>query len=106
MDTTTTENYCLIQKLESLDINGTPLISEIECPLYEETERYDLTLSTNINGSISVVHSCTDSCKFSTEGSIAIEREEVVVKTRSFQHDTKNNKLYVINLFCMNYYAI
>lgn len=106
IDTTTNENYCLIQKLEqSFDIDGTPLVSEIECPLYEETGRYDITPSTNISGSISVIHSCTDSCTYSTQRSMVVEREEVVVDTCTFKHDTKNNKMYVINLFCMNYYS-
>ena len=99
---TTNDSYIIVNTMECLKLGDLPIINHIDCPLIEQTERYELLPSTNIHGPISIVHACGNSCVISNN-EVNIEREAVVVTSFKTKHDFKNT-LYVINIYCMNNY--
>ena len=83
-----------------------PITDDFECPLLSLTNTVYLVPanSIRIQVAVSIMHQCTNTCKF-TETAVnrTIEREQVNVDNRSlvFKHDWSND-LYCLNIFCMN----
>lgn len=79
---------CLIRQLQFQNtVNGTPLLTEFDCPIAILTTNSYIVQTTSIHSPVSVLHVCSDTCKFASDTSI-------------FTHDLTNN------VFCYNVYCI
>ena len=81
-----------------------PIIDEFDCPLLALTNTVHLVPPNSIHVAVSIMHQCTNTCKFvETAITRRIEREQVDVHNHSlvFKHDWSND-LYCLNIFCMN----
>ena len=79
--------FCVVQLLESLLApDGTRILSEFDCPLFELTYKLSLVSSCSIVSAISMIHSCADSC---------------AVTESSWTHDLSSNKMFYFNIFCI-----
>ena len=91
--------------MECVELSGLPIVDHTDCPLIDQTERYEICPSATIRGPISIVHACGSSCVISYETPLNIERETVTVTSvKTVKHDFKNT-LYLLNIYCMNYYS-
>lgn len=94
-----------MEKFEAFEFNGQPITNEMECPLMESNGRFDVILSTCILGCISLIHECETLCTYTSHRKIMIEREEVTISKKGFEHSGRNN-MYAVNIYCMNYYSV
>lgn len=93
-----------MQKLDKQEAGNIPITNEMDCPLIEESHRFAILPSQSILGSISIVHECGSSCIIQQTTQRKIEREDVILQVHHVNHDFKN-KMYCINIFCINYYS-
>ena len=80
-------------------------MNEMECPLIEESYRFELLPSTRVLGPVSVVHECNSSCSTVTCSQATMERETVDTNYKKYKHDY-TNKFYSINIYSMSSYSI
>ena len=100
-ENSTGESFCVVNLMEYFLLGGTPITNEMDCPLVENTHRFEVVSSVCIIRSISILHACGSSCTFVHNQKTTIEREEVTVKNfRTIKHD-QNNNMYFINIYCM-----
>ena len=94
--------YCIIQELEKcVDANKRPICGDLDCPLLTLTNNFHAISPQYILFSVSVVHQCTNTCKFIRASSHQnVERESVIQTTLVFVHDWSNVN-FCVNLFCM-----
>lgn len=93
-----------MKKLESYEVGGSQILNEFDCPLLEETGRYDVIPSVGVLGCVSVIHECGNSCEFTQLKNVTVERESISVRKKGFKHDD-SNCMYSLNIYCMNYYS-
>ena len=94
-----------MQKMYDMEVGSSPITNEMDCPLLEESFRFMILPSHHILGSISVVHQCDTSCTVHNTTQSSIEREDVTLPVQHINHDFKNNTMYCVNVFCINYYT-
>lgn len=98
-------SYTLLQKFETIS-SGIQTFNEMECPLLELTDRYEVTYSTEILGSVSIIHDCGRSCRMEESRRMTVEREELLVRgTLCMNHDI-NCKLFALNIYSMSYHSV
>ena len=99
----TNVDVCLVQKLEAQSCpNGDARLDEFDCPLLQLTTEIYAISSKQIVKSVSVVHSCTDSCVLVERNTPnLVERESVPTSKITFTHDLSNN-IFCYNVFCTN----
>lgn len=99
----TNSDMCLIRKLETLlSPNGDAILNEFDCPLLQLTTEIYAISSKQIAKSVSVVHSCTDTCVLLEKNTPSfVERESVQTNKITFTHDLSNN-IFCYNVFCTN----
>lgn len=96
-------SYAIVQLLQFMDNLGEIIINEFDCPLLMLSSLVYCVLASHVDHSISVVHECTDSCKYVTgQGAKTIEHENVTISQLSYKHDYSNN-MYCFNVYCMNH---
>ena len=99
-------SYAVLQKFEYVSAGGINICNELDCPLVQPTDRFDVKFSTQVLGSISIVHECGISCKVEQNLKTIVEREESVISgAHCVKHDKKND-LYALNIYCINYYPV
>lgn len=104
-DINTNESFCTLQKMEKIELTEEPILNELDCPLIEETHRFEVTPSESIKGTISLVHQCGISCSVTDRTTITVEREKATISTYSVQHDW-HNKMYCINIYSCTLYQL
>lgn len=99
-------SYCVLQKFEQVFAGGVHIVNEMDCPLLQATDRFDVVPSVDVMGSVSIIHECNNSCSVQQSRTARIERETVtILGGESFRHDL-TNKFYSVNTYCINYYSI
>ena len=84
----TKTEVCLLRELQcQTTVNGIPLLTEFDCPILLLTTNLYIVQTTFIHAPVSVVHVCSDTCKFN--GSTCI-----------YMHDLNNN-VYCYNVYCI-----
>ncbi len=77
--------------------------NEFDCPLLMLTNLLYCINSHKIQNPVSIIHECTDSCKFiTTTISSTVEHEHLHTSGPSYYHDT-SNKMYCLNVYCSNH---
>ena len=96
-------SYCIVQLLQPMDVLGTQVSNEFDCPLLSLTDVFRCVPSKCICHSVSVLHECSSSCCIKTTNrSTVIERELVQMSQLVFEHDFKTSTIYCFNVYCMN----
>jgi len=92
----------MIQLYQPMDLLGTPVLNEYDCPLYTITDVFHTVPSGCISHTVSVLHECTDSCVFKrVDVQTHVERETVTSHKLVFDHDFCNN-IYSRNISILN----
>ena len=82
-------DICIVRELHSqTTIHGTPLLNEFDCPLLLLSGILYIFPTSYIHTPVSVVHACSDSCKFTSDIS-------------TFEHDMSNT-LFYYNIYCIS----
>ena len=92
------DKVCLVQQMEGM----AGVVNNLDCPLYSITTNFKLMPSTSVKAEVSFVHECDESCDFVNSGSVIVEREEVTLDKLQYVHNFETNRLYCLNVFCMN----
>ena len=94
---------CFIRGLEAMvSPLGTSILNEFDCPLLSLSHTIFTVNSTGIKKAVSVVHNCTDTCRFiDMECSRHVEREDVTIKRLEYKHDYSENLMFCLNIYCM-----
>ena len=94
---------------QQLTLSGNEICNDFECPLLELSRNIYVVDPKAIMGPVSIIHSCTETCKVYQEQSTRhYEREVVTVsyaKSVVFKHDLRNRH-YCINIYCINNYFL
>ena len=81
---------CIVRKLELQTTgDGVPLLTEFKCPQLLLTNDLYIFPTSIIRRPVSIVHVCSDSCKFTTISTVL-----------SFTHDLSKN-LYCLYIYCI-----
>ena len=101
------ESYCLVQAfIFVVDVNNSPIMNEMECPLLEESHRFSVIPSVDVLGTISLIHECDSSCMTTKSSVLKIERETVITKNNYFKHNYAK-RFYSFNVYCIqNHYEV
>ena len=86
----------------------TSTTDEFDCPIIILTNEIASVLPSTIMGPVSIIHSCSASCKIVSKPIYrTIEREKVqqTDDQLAFIHDI-SDKLYVLNIYCTGNYFI
>ena len=95
------KSFCLAHMLEPIDSLGIPVINEFDCPLLTLIPQFKCISSDCIIQSISVIHQCSSSCKFTLTNILTIvERHQVDQDMLCYVHDYDAN-IYALNVYCM-----
>lgn len=94
---------CLIRGLEAMvSPLGPPILNEFDCPLLSLSHTIFTVNSTGIKKAVSVVHNCTDTCRFIDVNCFRhVEREDVTIKRLEYKHDYSGNLMFCLNIYCM-----
>ena len=79
------------------------ICDEFNCPILELTNNIHLCLVSQVLTPVSIVHSCTESCKFKTTSTMTrlVEREQIPIGDITFEHDWTNS-FYCLNIYNIN----
>lgn len=99
------DGYCIVQKMNRIVSGNNAVMNDMECPLLDESHRFELIPSAGVLGPVSVIHECGSSCRLITQSQSKIEREAVITDYKQYKHDFTNT-LYSINIYSMSYYSI
>ena len=98
-------SYCLVRPLQQMDLHGTAITNEYECPILTLTDLVYCIPSNSIYHSVSVIHECSHTCTFNNTSlaSRRMEHENVHLSRSQllYNHDL-SNKLYCYNIYCMS----
>ncbi len=94
---------CVIRKIEFFcSPLGDFITNELDCPLLTMTDNIFILESFAIGNAVSIIHECSNSCKFvSKQCPRNIEREQCLTSQIEFQHDYSNS-MYFLNEYCVN----
>ena len=62
----TKQSFCIIKKMDLCTAGNIPIMNELDCPLIEESHRYEVIPSVSVLHSISILHECGTSCTLQT----------------------------------------
>lgn len=96
-------SYCIIETLSPLMSGSNSISNEMDCPLLQGTDHVTIVPSIEVKTSISVVHECTSTCGEVMGRETQLEREHTVLNVKTIRHDSINNNVYCLNLYCTNY---
>ena len=94
---------CVLRGFEAMESPlGTAVTNEYDCPLLMLSNVVFTVTAREVLKDISVVHECTQSCKF-VERAVPrkVEREDIPVCRLEFEHDLESNVMYCLNIYCM-----
>ena len=94
-------NLFVLQKLAPLtSASEEPYVNEFHCPLLKLTNDLYVIPVLSVIKPVSIVHSCTNSCKLVDNVTpVHIEREPVACSKLVFLHDVCNST-FCYNIFC------
>ena len=95
------DNYCIIHLFDKMEAGAEPITNEMSCILLTLTSVLLAVPSHLVVSPVSIVHQCSNTCKFSITRRTMIERESVEIAKMMFNHDW-SNRLYCLNRYCMN----
>lgn len=87
-------------------MEGQPILNSYNCPLLTLMPSFSLINTAHIDSesAVSIMHECTDSCKFVDLCTTrTVERENVTTNTLKFEHDY-NNSMHCLNIYFMYQY--
>ena len=90
------KSFCLVHMLEPIDSFGILILNEFDCPLLTLIPQFKCISSDCIIQSISVIHQCLSSCKFTN----IPERHQIDQDMLCYVHDYDAN-IYALNVYCM-----
>ncbi len=93
-------NFSLIRGFLSLQS-----VNEFDCPQLELSDVFFTVPSSTILKSVSIIHECQSTCKFSFKAAKStIERETVISNTikLEYEHDYCANRFYYMNIYCIH----
>ena len=94
-------SFCIIRRLELMELLGESITNSLECPLLTSTTTLQVLPTSFITCSASILHECGPSCNFTTTiQTVPREREHLEVSQLTYVHD------YTITTFCLNVYAM
>ncbi len=99
-------SYTMLQKFEMLSAGGSQTFNEMECPLMQITDRYEVTYSTRILGSLSIIHECGRSCRMEENQTRIVEREERVLTGTYYINHDQNSEVFSLNIYSMSYHSV
>ena len=101
---TSDEECCLVQVFEMVEVQGSQIRNDQNCPLLTALDFLMVIPASSIMSSVLMVHECTGDCSFShTTRPVLVEREEVELDTGlTYAHDYSNN-LYCLNIYYVQY---
>ena len=97
------KSFCIIQHMEVqvTQVQAQPQLNGFLCPLFKTTNILRFVVSTEVSHSVSFVHQCGQSCRFSQQTiTTTIEREPVSQNKCIYHHDW-TNKCFAYNVYCM-----
>lgn len=100
--TQSSQAICIVKHFkEVFDEYGRLVTDKFDCPLLMKTsDLYDLP-TIDVNLPVSVIHTCTNTCKVHQgPSSVLVERETVDSNTFVMDHDSTNSS-YRLNIFAM-----
>jgi len=92
------DGFCIILMFYRVEVKGQQILNELDCPLLEASSHLVTVNSTQIISPVSIIHECTSCTLQAGKKKRKVERQEVEV---NMHHDFKN-KLFSLNLYCMN----
>ena len=98
-------SVCVIRGLEShVSPQGDLIVNELDCPALMLTHTVFTVQPSSIEKSVSIIHECGNTCKFTSKQSPrVIEREQLYLSSRlEFVHDFGVNYAYYLNVYCIN----
>ena len=97
-----TDRFCLLQKLEKMELAGEMITNSYDCPLFTLTSTLLYVHTSFIQNAVSMQHECSEECVFKeTDSTRKVERENVHHSSLVFCHDYTSS-LFCLNIFCMN----
>ena len=95
------DSYCVLKPFEKIQIGGTYIMNDVECPLLELQSRIIVVRSESVVESVSIIHQCTPACSFvQVKRPKVVEREEIEQLTLFYKHSNKN-PMYCLNVYKM-----
>ena len=86
---------------------GTPILNEFDCALLSLSHTIFTMNSMGIKKAVSVVHNCTDTCRFiDMDCPRHVERQDVTIKRLEYKHDFSGNLMFCLNVYCMKTYCL
>lgn len=100
---TRTGSFCLMQALEfARTENGLGMFNKYDCPLLKSNKKVLTVKSVNVLTDLSILHHCSESCRFiEEEEDVFVERDRVTKSNLVLQHDTTNS--YYLNIYALSY---
>lgn len=87
-----------------MEVNGQDVTDDRDCPVLMLSDSLLTVKSETILKPVSIVHECGRSCILRMmRKSRRAEREEQELNSLALKHDYKNNKMFVLNIYCMKY---
>ena len=95
-------SICVVIPFEAVLAGSEVIYNEVDCPLLVLTKDIYFLSPFDLLSPVSVIHECSESCKFVYDDPFRlVERESVKVSNRCvFFHDW-NNDMFCLNVFCM-----
>ena len=100
MHTNTRTQASFVRLFEDMKTGTQLMLNDFDCPLMTLTNTIVGIDPTDIASEVSIMHECTDTCKFIASGRRIVERELIQTNTLSYVHDW-TNKWYCLNIYCM-----
>ena len=94
---------CIVRGLEDVQTPTlTPILNEFDCPLLKLTQCIFTLRPQELVKAVSIVHYCTESCRFiDKEGIRNVEREDVTFVGIEFKHNFIDNNMFCLNVYCI-----
>ena len=96
------QQFCAVIPFEAMLAGSEPICNEMDCPLLVLTKDIHFLPPISLISPVSIVHECSESCKFEYDSYFTIvERESVPASNRCvFCHDWSND-MFCLNVYCM-----
>ncbi len=83
------------------------ITNELDCPLLTMTDNIFILESVAIGNAVSIIHECSNSCKFvSQQCPRNIEREQCLTSQIEFQHDYSNSMYFLMSTVIITFTII
>ena len=85
-----------------MEVNqGQDIMDDKDCPVLLLSNLLYCIKSIQVLKPVSIVHECGQGCSLRKRR--RIERQEMETSSLVHWHDFKNNKMFVLNMYCMKY---